>query len=140
MKKPSRVQRKRVEKKVLIRGHAAMCYLLCCVVPASFPNKHFCTIILYNFLKVETIWFPNGKQPYNNLMIINPSKNVCNPTMAFWGTLQIACSRPSEAVWQKWLKVRQLRNDFFKPTFTTCRLVFVRFLEESEDAKKTFRN
>ena len=50
-------------------------------------------------------------------MRINPSKNVCNPTMAFWGTLQIACSRPSEAVWQKWLKVKQIRNDFFKPTF-----------------------
>ena len=24
--------------------------------------------------------------------------------------------------------------------FTTCQLVFVRFLEESEDTKKTFRN
>ena len=55
VKKPSRVQRKQVEKKVLIRGHAAMCYLLCCVVPGSFPNKRFSTIILYNFLKVETI-------------------------------------------------------------------------------------
>ena len=47
------------------------------------------------------------------------------------------------------LKVRQIRNDFFKPTFlpkknkfdfTTCRLVFVRFLEESEDTKTTFRS
>ena len=55
MKKPSRVQRKRAGKKVLIRGHAAMCYLLCCVVPGSFPNTRFSKIILYNFLKVETI-------------------------------------------------------------------------------------
>ena len=27
-----------------------------------------------------------------------------------------------------------------KFNFTTCRLVFVRFLEESEDTKKTFRD
>ena len=27
-----------------------------------------------------------------------------------------------------------------KSDFTTCRLVFVRFLEESEDNKETFRN
>ena len=52
------------------------------------------------------------------------------------------------------LKVRQSRNDFFKPTFpqkpnkqillyyyeTSGRLVFVRFLEEIEDTEKTFRN
>ena len=49
------------------------------------------------------------------------------------------------------LKVRQIRNDFFqadvsskkrmnKFDFTTCRLVFIRFLEEIEDIKKTFRN
>ena len=49
------------------------------------------------------------------------------------------------------LKVRQTRNDFFKQTllpknectnwfFSTCRLVFVGFLEEIEDTKKTFRN
>ena len=49
------------------------------------------------------------------------------------------------------VKVSQIRNDFFKPTFlpkertnkfdfTTCRLVFVRFLEEGVDTKKTFRN
>ena len=49
------------------------------------------------------------------------------------------------------LKVRQIRNDFFKPTFlpknecnflffTTYQLVFVLFLEEDEDTKKTFRN
>ena len=63
MKKPSRVQRKRAGKKVLIRGHAAMCYLLCCVVPGSFPNKRFSTIILSNFLNVETI--PNGKRGFN---------------------------------------------------------------------------
>ena len=53
-------------------------------------------------------------------------------------------------------KVRQSRNYFFKPTFlpkneqtnstlllvydTSGRLVFVRFLEEIEDNKKTFRN
>ena len=50
------------------------------------------------------------------------------------------------------LKVRQSRNDFFKPTFppknkrmistllplTSCRLVFVCFLEEIEDTNKTF--
>ena len=42
------------------------------------------------------------------------------------------------------LKVRQIRNDFFKPTFlsknertnSTLQLVFVRFLEEIEDTKK----
>ena len=48
------------------------------------------------------------------------------------------------------LKVRKFemiflsRNFFQKVTnkfdFTTCRLVFVRFLEESEDTKKTFLN
>ena len=50
------------------------------------------------------------------------------------------------------LKVRQIRNDFFKLKFlpknertnstlyTACRLVFVRFFEENEDTKKTFRN
>ena len=52
------------------------------------------------------------------------------------------------------LKVRQSRNDFFKPTFppktnerillyyygTSGRLVFARFLEEIEDTKKTFKN
>ena len=53
------------------------------------------------------------------------------------------------------LKVRQSRNDFFKLTFlpkteqmnstlllydTSGRLVFVRFLEEIEDTKKTFQN
>ena len=49
------------------------------------------------------------------------------------------------------LKVRQIRNGFFKPTFlqkkrtnkfvfTAYRLVFIRFLEESEDTKKTFQN
>ena len=48
------------------------------------------------------------------------------------------------------VKVRQIRNDFFKPTFlpkkqmnkfdfTTCRLIFVRFFEASDDTKKTFR-
>ena len=47
------------------------------------------------------------------------------------------------------IKVRQIRNVFFqadvsskkrtnKFNFTTCRLVFVRFLEESEDTEKTF--
>ena len=47
--------------------------------------------------------------------------------------------------------VRQSRNYFFKPSFppknertnsneTSGRLVFVRFLEEIEDTKKTFRN
>ena len=52
LKKPSRVQRKRAGKKVLIRGHAAMCYLLCCVVPGSFPDKRFFKITLYkSFLK-----------------------------------------------------------------------------------------
>ena len=49
------------------------------------------------------------------------------------------------------LKVRQTRNDTFKQTFlpkkgsnkfdfTTCRLVFVHFVEESENTKKTFQN
>ena len=49
------------------------------------------------------------------------------------------------------VKVRQNRNDFFKPTFppktrkkefnfTIMRLVFVRFLEEIEDTKMTLRN
>ena len=48
------------------------------------------------------------------------------------------------------LKVRQIRNDFFqadisskiqtnKFDFTTCRFVFVHFLEESEETKKIFR-
>ena len=50
-----------------------------------------------------------------------------------------------------WLKVRQIWNDFFKPTFlpknepTNLTLLLVElfsfvFLEESEDSKKTFRN
>ena len=44
------------------------------------------------------------------------------------------------------LKVRQIRNDFFKLMFlpktkqTNSTLLFDRFLEESEDTKKTFRN
>ena len=52
------------------------------------------------------------------------------------------------------IKVRQRRNDFFKPTFlpktnkqiqlyyydTSGWLVFARFLEEIEDTKKTVRN
>ena len=49
------------------------------------------------------------------------------------------------------LKVSQIRKDFFQAEvsskkwtnrfdFTTCRLVFVCFLEESEDTKKTVRN
>ena len=45
------------------------------------------------------------------------------------------------------LKVRQNRNEIFKPTFSSKNermnsilLVFVRFLEEIEVTKKTFRN
>ena len=73
----------------------------------------------------DNITFPRGhsKQAFN-FMLINSRKIP-------------GCQTNSKLFFQADVSSKKQMNKF---DFTNCRLVFVRFLEESEDTKKTFRN